>query len=103
MRANNLAGAAKDCWINRNNNRYAKAPLKLLADLEHEFRFSGHPIWLGASTCEHERHLCQARRGPVENSDLVAGRTNHRPAGAADHWLDERSYMVLVRTAAPLF
>src|SRR5271165_3754258 len=35
----------------------AKTKKKLLANLEHEFRVPRHPVWLGTSDGQHERHL----------------------------------------------
>ncbi|SPE61670.1 hypothetical protein SBV1_740002 [Verrucomicrobia bacterium] len=36
---------------------HGKAPHEFLADLEHEFRFLWHPVWLGVADGQYERHL----------------------------------------------
>ena len=70
-----------------------QARAQLLADLEHEFRLSGHPVWLGPADGQHERHLRVPGRACRPDSDSVAGRAADRAADSAAHRPRQRSHL----------
>src|SRR5258706_7649481 len=82
--------------------RDEQTTLELLADVEHELRVYGYPVWLGSATRKHESHLqvsaCRREFAAIP----LAGRSYHRITHTAHHRIDERSHLESSGKASPI-
>ena len=72
------------------NGHHAKTTAELLANLEHEFRLLGNPIWLGAADGEHEFDIqlfgCRCRLA----GNIMAGGSRYWRDYPALDWASQR-------------
>src|SRR6266850_3293423 len=81
----------------------AKTALEFLADLQHEFWFPRHSVWLGSTARQHERDLQLSRSKGIRYSFTLACWASHRIDRATHYRRDERPHMELARQTTPLF
>ncbi|CAA9343202.1 MAG: Predicted maltose transporter MalT, partial [uncultured Lysobacter sp.] len=78
----------------------SKAAVVVLADLEHVFRVSRHPVRVRAAERERQPHLPDTRRGDGRDPGAVDRRAADRPDRAADRRLHVRPHLDAAGTAA---
>src|SRR6266404_1821449 len=86
------AGSERECAGLRSGElTNAKTAFELLADLEHEFRIPRHPVRLGITAWQYERHLRETRRKSRSATNPLARRAAYWVDRTTNHRLHERS------------